>query len=89
MFSLLFISVIQQPVHYHGTRLTLSKQYINSLNSNSKSMRGSRRGSNFDNVFLVDAEGEDAKTTINGPLSARQRNAIRWRFAGVPMMDQH
>ena len=32
---------------------------------------------------------EDPNTTINGPSSARQRNAIKWRFAGVPMMAQH
>ena len=54
-------------------------------------MRGSRkfcqRGSNFDNVFffiyffflggrgLVYEEREDPSTTINGPSSARQRNA--------------
>ena len=55
-------------------------------------MRGSRkfcqRGSNFDNV-LVDEGKEDPSTTINGPSSARQRNAIKWRFAGVPMIAQH
>ena len=44
-------------------------------------MRGSRtfcqRGSNFDNVFfLVDEGRKDPNTTINGPSSARQRNAI-------------
>ena len=42
-------------------------------------MRGSskfcKRGSKFD-IFLVDEGIEDPKTTINGPLSARQRNAI-------------
>ena len=49
-------------------------------------MRGSRklcqRGSKFDNVFLVDAGIEDPNTAINGPSSARKRNAIkafRWR----------
>ena len=56
-------------------------------------MHGSRkfcqRGSNFDKVFLVDEGREDPSTTIRGPSSARQRNAIRWRFAGVPMMAQH
>ena len=48
-------------------------------------MRGSRkfcqRGSKFDNVsfflfFLVDDGIEDPNTTIHGPSSARQRNAI-------------
>ena len=51
-------------------------------------MRGSRkicqRGSNFENVyfcfvlfsFLVDEGREDPNTTISGPSSARQRNAI-------------
>ena len=44
-------------------------------------MRGSRKfcqsGSNYDNDFLVD-EGrrEDPNTTICGPSSVRQRNAI-------------
>ena len=33
-----------------------------------------RKGSNFD-AFLVD-EGGDPNTTISGPTSARQRNAI-------------
>ena len=44
-------------------------------------MRGSRkfcqRGSNFDNVFLVDERWEDPNTTISRPSSARQRNAIK------------
>ena len=43
-------------------------------------MRGSKkicqRGSNFDNVFLVDEGREDPSTTISGPSSARQRNAF-------------
>ena len=43
-------------------------------------MRGSRkfcpRGSKFDNFFLVDDGIEDPNTAINGPSSARQRNAI-------------
>ena len=43
-------------------------------------MRGSRkfcqRGSKFDNFFLVVDGIEDPNTTINGPSSARQRNAI-------------
>ena len=38
-------------------------------------MRGSRkvcqRGSDFDNVFLVDEGREDSNTTINRPSSAR------------------
>ena len=56
-------------------------------------MRGSRklcqRGSNFDNIFLVYEGREDQSTTFSGPSSARQRNAIKWRFAGVPIMAQH
>ena len=56
-------------------------------------MRGSRkfcqRGPNFDVIFLVDEGREDPSTTISGSSSARQRNAIKWRFAGVPMMAQH
>ena len=48
-------------------------------------------GVHFDNFFLVDDEREDPSTTISGPYSARQRNAIKWRFTGVPvtMMAQH
>ena len=53
-----------------------------------------QRGSNFDNVFfvlffLIDEGREDPSTTISGPSSARQRNAIKWRFAGVLIMAQH
>ena len=36
----------------------------------------SGRGSYCD-VFLVDERREDPNTTISGPLSARQRNAIK------------
>ena len=47
-------------------------------------MRGSRkfcqRGSEVDNFFLVDEGIEDPNTTINGPSSARQRNAIEMAF---------
>ena len=50
-------------------------------------MRRSRnfcqRGSNFDNVFLVDERRDDQNTTKSGQSSAHQRNAIsmafRWR----------
>ena len=38
-------------------------------------------------VFLVDEGGEEPNTTISGPSSARQRNAIKWRFAGGPLMS--
>ena len=47
-------------------------------------MRGSRkfyqRGSKFDNFFFVDEWRKDLNTTISGPLSARQRNAIEMAF---------
>ena len=46
-------------------------------------------GSKFNNVFLVDEGIEDPNTAINGASSARQRNAIKWRIAGGPMMAQH
>ena len=36
--------------------------------------------SNFDNFFLVDEGREDSNTTINGPSSTRQRNAIKMAF---------
>ena len=40
--------------------------------------------------FLLVEEGRgDPSTTISGPSSAHQQNAIKWRFAGVPMMAQH
>ena len=56
-------------------------------------MRGSRkfcqRGSNFDVIFLVNERREDPSTIISWPLSARQRNAIKWRFAGVLVIAQH
>ena len=54
-------------------------------------MRGSRkfcqRGSKFD-FFLVDDGREDPNTTISGPSLACQQNAIKWQFAGMPMMAQ-
>ena len=56
-------------------------------------MRGSRklcqRGSNFDNVFFKLIRGEVPSPTLSGPSSARQRNAIKWRFADMPMNAQH
>ena len=42
-----------------------------------------QRGSNFDKLFyffLVDEGREDTVTTISGPTSARQRNAIQMAF---------
>ena len=62
----------------------------------SDSMRGSRkfceRGSNFDNVVFLFNEGrEDPDTTISGPLSACQRNAMqmefRWRADDDPKLN--
>ena len=60
-------------------------------------MRGSRkfcqRGSKIDKIFilfyLVDEGIEVPNITINGPSSTRQRNAIKWRFAGGPMVVRH
>ena len=47
-------------------------------------MRGSRkfcqRGSNFDNIFLIDEGREDLNTTISRPSSARQENAVLMVF---------
>ena len=39
--------------------------------------------------FLKWGETIQANITISGPSSVRQRNAIKWRFAGVPTMAQH
>ena len=59
-------------------------------------MRGSRkfcqRGSNIDNLFFLFDEGRnDKNTTISGPSSARQRNAIkmafRWRADDGPTLN--
>ena len=46
-------------------------------------MRGSRKS------FLVDEGKDEPNATISRPSSARQGNAIQWRFAGVPMMSQY
>ena len=56
-------------------------------------MRESRkfwqRRSNFDNVFFkVDEGREDPSPTLSGSSSARQPNAIKWRFADMPMNAQ-
>ena len=58
-------------------------------------MRGSRkffqRGFKFDNFLLVDKGIEDPNTAINGPSSARLRNAIemafRWRADDGPTFN--
>ena len=49
-------------------------------------------GSNFDYVFILVGWGiEDQNTAINGPSSARQRNAIemafRWRSDAGPTLN--
>ena len=46
-------------------------------------------GSNCEFFFLIDEGREDPNTTLSGPSSALQRNAIKWRFAGVLVMAQH
>ena len=54
-------------------------------------MRGSRKfcqGGPFC-FFKLMRGAKDPNTTISGPSSDRQGNAIKWRFAGVPMMAQH
>ena len=40
-------------------------------------------------LIFVDKGREDPSPTVCGPSSARQRNAIKWRFAGMPMNAQH
>ena len=59
-------------------------------------MRGFRKfcqsGSKFDNIYFLVVEGiEDPNITINGPSSARQRNAIkmafRWRADDGPTLN--
>ena len=40
-------------------------------------------------VLLGDEGREDPSTNISEPSSTCQRNAIKWRFAGYPMMAQH
>ena len=39
--------------------------------------------------FMRGEEEKDFNTTICGPPLAHQRNAIKWRFAGGPMMAQY
>ena len=40
-------------------------------------------------VFLIDQGSKDENITKSWPLLARQQNAIKWRFAGGPMMAHH
>ena len=54
-----------------------------------RSRNSCQSGSNFENVFLVDEGREDPSTIISEPALAHQRNAMKWRFAGGPMMAQH
>ena len=55
-------------------------------------MRGLRKffrgGLNLITFLLVYKGIEGPNTTTNGPSLARQRNAIKWRFTGRPMMAQ-
>ena len=39
--------------------------------------------------FFFDEGREDPKSTTSGPSLSRQRKAIKWRYAGVPMVAQH
>ena len=39
-------------------------------------------------VFNVDEGRKDPSPTLSGPSSARQRNAIKWRFSGTPINAQ-
>ena len=48
-----------------------------------------RGGPTLTTSIFVDEGREDPSTTISGLSSARQQNAIKWRFAGVPIMVQH
>ena len=49
------------------------------------------QSSTFDNVFLVEEGREDLNTTISGPTSVHQRNAIqtafRWRVHDGPTLN--
>ena len=54
-----------------------------------RSRKFCQRGSNFGVFFKVGEGREDLSPTLSGPSSARQRNAIKWRFAGMPMNAQH
>ena len=47
-----------------------------SLKSNVRIQKIMSDGSNLDNGILVDEGWEDPNTTLSGPSSARQRNAI-------------
>ena len=44
-------------------------------------------GSNFDNFFLVYEVRKDPNTTGNGPSSARQSTALRWRADDGPILN--
>ena len=50
-----------------------------------------QRGSNYDNLFLVDEWRTDPNTTLSGQYNHRHASEtpFKWRFAGVPMMAQH
>ena len=53
---------------------------VNNMCGSRKFCQRGGGGSNFDNVFLVDEGREDPNTTISGPSSARQQNAIKMVF---------
>ena len=66
--------------------------YVISSSSHARIQKVLPEGSNFEGflgVCLVVERREDPNTTICGPTSARQRNAIKWRFACVPLVAQH
>ena len=52
-------------------------------------MRGSRKGSNFDNFFLI-YDGREIQTPLYaGHHWPASETPFKWRFAGVPLMAQH
>ena len=81
-------------LEYHSLeRADMIQEYkiLHDIDKANRDMRGSRkfcqRGSNFDVFFFFFFFFFDkGRIQVSGPSSACQRNAIKWRFAGVPMM---
>ena len=73
----------QQP---HSSNDTIKVKATNSCADLESFVRG---GQNLITFFLVYEGMDDPNTTVNRQPSARHRNAIKWRFAGAPMMAKH
>ena len=91
------LALIRIPVDYSTTlsgiliqdKTTGFTVFLLACTENGKIMRGSRVLPEGVQHWHRYFRRYDPNTTISGPSSARQRNAIKWRFSGGPMIALH